>query len=94
MLAIIQRINGGEVVVEGNTVAKCEGLGLLVLLGVTHEDTEEDARLLGDKIAKLRIFSDENDKMNLSVLDVDGVLSWCLTSPCTVHTARETVRIT
>ena len=72
MLAIIQRINGGEVVIEGKTVAKCDGLGLLVLLGVTHEATEEDARLLGDKIAKLRIFSDENGKMNLSVLDVDG----------------------
>ena len=72
MLAIIQRINGGEVVIEGKPVAKCDGLGLLVLLGVTHEDTEEDARLLGDKIAKLRIFSDENGKMNLSVLDVDG----------------------
>lgn len=72
MLAVVQRINGGEVVVEGNTIAKCDGLGLLILLGVTHEDTEEDARLLGDKIAKLRIFSDENDKMNLSVLDVDG----------------------
>ena len=72
MLAVVQRINGGEVVVDGNTIAKCDGLGLLILLGVTHEDTEEDARLLGDKIAKLRIFSDENDKMNLSVLDVDG----------------------
>lgn len=72
MLAVVQRINGGEVAVEGNTIAKCEGLGLLILLGVTHEDTEEDARLLGDKIAKLRIFSDENGKMNLSVMDVDG----------------------
>ena len=72
MLAVVQRINGGEVVVCGKTIAKCDGLGLLILLGVTHEDTEEDARLLGDKIAKLRIFSDENDKMNLSVTDVDG----------------------
>ena len=72
MLAVVQRINGGEVVVEGRTISKCDGLGLLILLGETHDDTEEDARLLGDKIAKLRIFSDENDKMNLSVLDVDG----------------------
>ena len=47
-------------------------LALLVLLGVTHGDTKTDAELLADKIAKLRIFSDENDKMNLSVTDVDG----------------------
>ena len=72
MLAMIQRINGGKVVVEGECVAECEGKGLLVLLGVTHEDTKTDAELLADKIAKLRIFSDENDKMNLSVTDVGG----------------------
>ena len=72
MLAMIQRINGGRVVVEGECVAECEGKGLLVLLGVTHEDTKKDAELLADKIAKLRIFSDEEDKMNLSVTDVGG----------------------
>ncbi len=71
MTAVIQRIKKGSVTVENETVARCEA-GLFVLLGVTHEDTEEDARLLADKIAKLRIFSDENDKMNLSVADVDG----------------------
>lgn len=72
MLGLVQRINGGEVRVGGETVAKCEGKGILVLLGVTHTDTREDAEMLADKIAKLRIFSDENDKMNLSVTDVDG----------------------
>lgn len=72
MLALIQRINGGKVTVDGSVVAECEGKGLLVLLGVTHTDTRTDAELLGDKIAKLRIFSDENDKMNLSVTDVGG----------------------
>lgn len=72
MLALIQRINGGKVVVGGETVANCDGKGLLILLGVTHTDTKTDAELLADKIAKLRIFSDENDKMNLSVTDVDG----------------------
>ncbi len=71
MTAVIQRIKKGSVTVENETVARCEA-GLFVLLGVTHEDTEEDARLLADKIAKLRIFSDENDKMNLSVADIDG----------------------
>lgn len=72
MLALIQRIKGGNVVVEGEKVAECEGKGILILLGVTHTDTKTDAELLADKIAKLRIFSDENDKMNLSVTDVDG----------------------
>ncbi len=72
MLALIQRINGGKVTVDGKVVAECGGKGLLVLLGVTHTDTRTDAELLADKIAKLRIFSDENDKMNLSVTDVGG----------------------
>ncbi len=71
MRAIIQRLAEGTVTIDGVEVAKC-GRGLLVLLGVTHGDTEEDAILLADKIAKMRIFSDENDKMNLAVTDVDG----------------------
>ena len=71
MRAIVQRISQGKVSVDGEIIAQC-GRGLMVLLGVTHGDTREDADLLADKIAKLRIFSDENDKMNLSVTDVDG----------------------
>ncbi len=71
MRAIVQRISEGRVTVDGEVIAEC-GQGLMVLLGVTHGDTEEDANLLADKIAKLRIFSDENDKMNLSVTEVDG----------------------
>ena len=72
MLALIQRISSGKVTSEGETLAECPGKGLLVLLGVTTEDTEEDVRLLADKIVKLRIFSDEEGKMNRSVTDVDG----------------------
>ena len=71
MKAIVQRISEGKVSVDGEVIAQC-GQGLMVLLGVTHGDTEEDANLLADKIAKLRIFSDENDKINLSLKDVDG----------------------
>jgi D-tyrosyl-tRNA(Tyr) deacylase len=48
------------------------GQGLMVLVGVTHEDSEQDARYLAEKIAGLRIFEDEDGKMNLSVLDVGG----------------------
>ena len=72
MLAMIQRIARGRVTSDGEVLAECPGKGLLILLGVTTEDTEEDGRLLADKIAKLRIFSDEEGKMNLSVQDVGG----------------------
>ena len=72
MLAMIQRIARGRVTSEGEVLAECPGAGLLILLGVTTEDTEEDGRLLADKIAKLRIFSDEEGKMNRSVQDVGG----------------------
>ena len=72
MLAMIQRIARGRVTEGDEVLAVCPGKGLLILLGVTTEDTEEDGRLLADKIAKLRIFSDEEGKMNLSVTDVGG----------------------
>ncbi|MBQ4354956.1 MAG: D-tyrosyl-tRNA(Tyr) deacylase [Clostridia bacterium] len=72
MIAVVQRIAEGKVTVDGNVIAECSGKGLLVLLGVARGDEENDAVLLADKIAKLRIFSDENDKMNLSVTDVNG----------------------
>ena len=71
MLALIQRISEGTVTSEGELLASC-GRGLLILLGVTREDTEEDGNLLADKIVKLRIFSDDAGKMNLSLLDVGG----------------------
>ncbi len=71
MLALIQRISEGKVTSEGEVLASC-GKGLLILLGVTGEDTEEDGNLLADKIVKLRIFSDDQGKMNLSLLDVGG----------------------
>ena len=72
MLAMIQRIARGRVLEDGEILADCPGKGLLILLGVTTSDTEDDGRLLAEKIAKLRIFSDEEGKMNLSVTDVDG----------------------
>ena len=62
MLALIQRIARGKVTSEGEVLAECPGKGILVLLGVTTEDTEEDGRLLAEKIAKLRIFSDDEGK--------------------------------
>jgi len=71
MIAVLQRVAGASVVVEEKEYSRI-GRGLLVLLGVSDEDTEEDVRLLAEKIPKLRIFEDENEKMNLSVTDVAG----------------------
>ena len=73
MRAVIQRVSRSNVVVEGKTVGSIEK-GLTVLLGVGREDTLRDAEVLADKIANLRIFEDDNGKMNLSVLDVQGEL--------------------
>ncbi len=71
MKAVIQRVKHASVISDGVETGSCDA-GLFILLGVTAGDTEEDARLLADKISKLRIFSDEQGKMNLSVLDVHG----------------------
>ena len=71
MIAVIQRVKKSSVTIENNLHSKIDE-GLLVLLGVKQGDTERDAELLCKKIAKLRIFSDENGKMNLSVQDIGG----------------------
>lgn len=71
MIAVIQRVSRAEVSVGGEIKGMCEK-GLLVLAAVTVDDGEEDLVLLSEKISKLRIFSDENGKLNFSVKDVDG----------------------
>lgn len=71
MRAVIQRVSRATVTVEGEVTGAIER-GLLVLLGVGHDDTEETARALATKVAKLRIFGDEAGKMNLSVQDTGG----------------------
>ena len=71
MKAVIQRVSSASVEVDGQIVGSC-GRGYLILLGVAEGDTEQDAELLCKKIAALRIFRDENDKMNLSIRDIDG----------------------
>ena len=71
MRAVIQRVSEASVTVEG-AVTGTIGRGLLVLLGVGHNDTEETARAMAAKIAKLRIFEDSEGKMNLSVHDAGG----------------------
>lgn len=71
MIAVLQRVTRAAVTADGLPSGSC-GRGFLILLGVLAGDGEEDARLLADKIAKLRVFSDENGKMNLSLGDVGG----------------------
>ena len=71
MKAVLQRVKNANVSVDGKIVGECNE-GLMILLGVANGDSEEDARLLATKICNLRIFTDENDKMNLSVKSVDG----------------------
>jgi|SRR5580700_3760393 len=71
MRAVVQRVSRAQVAVDGEIVGEI-GFGLLVLLGVTHADTEADADYLADKIAGLRVFEDENGKMNLDVTSISG----------------------
>lgn len=71
MKVVVQRARNANVKVDGQVVGSIE-FGLMVLVGVTHEDTEKDAEFLADKVANLRIFDDEEGKMNLSLLDVGG----------------------
>lgn len=73
MRIVLQRVNSADVTVAGEVCGKI-GKGYLVLLGVGQGDSEEDCRRLADKIINLRIFSDENDKINLSLGDVEGEL--------------------
>jgi D-aminoacyl-tRNA deacylase len=71
MRAVVQRAKDASVTVNNEVVGEISN-GFVVLLGVTHEDTLEDAKYLVNKIVNLRVFEDENEKMNLSLKDVNG----------------------
>ena len=73
MKAILQRVTHAKVTIDGQVSGEI-GTGFLVLLGVAPEDTQEEALYLARKIAGLRVFTDENDKMNLALADVGGRL--------------------
>ncbi|MBE1440713.1 MULTISPECIES: D-aminoacyl-tRNA deacylase [unclassified Paenibacillus] len=71
MRVVVQRSKQAQVTVDGAVVGAIDH-GLVLLVGITHEDTEQDAKFAAEKIAGLRIFEDESGKMNDSVLDVGG----------------------
>ena len=71
MKAVLQRVKNAKVEVEGIEVGAIDS-GLLIFLGIHHEDTVQDIDYLVKKIANIRIFEDENQKMNLSVKDING----------------------
>lgn len=71
MKAVIQKVTSASVVVKGEIISEIDN-GLLILLGITQEDTTEDIQWLTKKIANLRIFNDENEVMNKSLIQIDG----------------------
>src|SRR5436190_1086431 len=71
MRAVVQRVSRAKVTVEGQVTGQIE-TGLLVLLGVSEDDTQDDASYLAEKLVSLRIFPDDEGKMNLSLVDVKG----------------------
>jgi len=73
MIVVIQRVKSANVTIDGILKSSIEK-GLLLLLGITHDDGEEDVQWLTSKIAQMRIFSDLEGKMNLSVVDIQGEL--------------------
>ncbi len=73
MKVVVQRSKEARVTVDGTTVGSI-ARGLVLLVGFTHEDTEDDVRWMADKLSGLRIFEDESGKMNLSVADVGGAV--------------------
>ena len=86
MRIVIQRVSEAAVKIDGNKVGEIQK-GLLVLLGIEHEDGQDDAKYLIQKLIQLRIFSDADGKMNLSVQDVNGGI--LVVSQFTLHAATK-----
>ena len=82
MRIVIQRVSEASVTVDGEVISKI-GKGMMILLGIEDADTEEDVEWLCNKLSKLRIFSDENDAMNLDINQVEG--SFLVVSQFTLH---------
>lgn len=86
MIAVIQRVSEASVTIEGKVEGKIDA-GFLVLLGITHEDTKDDIEWLGKKIIGMRIFGDDEGKMNLDLKSVNGNI--LLISQFTLHASTK-----
>lgn len=86
MRAVIQRVSRASVSIDEKIKSNI-GLGLLILLGIEESDTDDDIYWLASKITRLRVFNDENDIMNLSVLDINGEL--LVVSQFTLHASTK-----
>lgn len=86
MIAVIQRVSEASVKIDGQIKGQI-GLGFMILLGITHTDTQEDIEWLSKKIVGMRIFSDEEGKMNLDLNSVDGNI--LLISQFTLHASTK-----
>jgi D-aminoacyl-tRNA deacylase len=84
MRAVVQRVSGASVTVDGKVVGSC-GWGLLVLVAAHRDDTEQNAAKMADRVAKLRIFNDDEGKMNLALGDLDPPGSVLAVSNFTVY---------
>lgn len=86
MKAVIQRVSNASVTIDSKIVAEIQ-TGLLILIGIEDEDSQDDINWLSSKIANLRIFGDENDVMNLSVKDINGNV--IIVSQFTLHASTK-----
>ncbi len=86
MKLVIQRVSKASVIIEGEKVTSIK-TGLLILLGIVNEDTQDDINWLSNKVVNLRIFSDENDVMNKSLLNVNGDI--IVVSQFTLHASTK-----
>jgi D-aminoacyl-tRNA deacylase len=86
MRAVIQRVSSASVVSDGLLTGQIEK-GLLILIGIEAEDDQQDVEWLGDKIAYMRIFQDQDDKMNLSLKEINGSL--LVISQFTLHASTK-----
>ena len=86
MRAIVQRVSGAKVISNGVITGEI-GTGFLILLGIEHEDKEEDSIWLADKIRQMRLFEDSEEKMNLSLADIDGEM--LIVSQFTLHASTK-----
>ena len=86
MRVVLQRVKEASVTVEDKVISKI-GHGYLILLGIEAEDTQEDIKWLSGKITRLRVFSDEKDAMNNSIIDVDGDI--IVVSQFTLHASTK-----